>query len=530
MTGEQVVHPNPKTAWLKVAQFLTRFKPGPIGIEWICLFAFVGLVSPTVINYSPYALAQDESYYLHRMVCVNHAVYDFSLSGLDECLSATHKGPIMEVVNLPWGRAGGTEKGIGLAFVSLTIFIWVLALTTYVICLRAGIQPGTLLLAAAAICFTPFLRTSSGAMMTDMLLGWCVALALMSIPVEYSNSRKDLWSGVLRGLLWGLAFDVGMLSKVTFAFFLGTIFVVLVGVRERYSGEMPLRYAVAGCALGATPAILVWYFYGLKFLSFALAAAWGGLAPVWDVPGMTAAGYLKRYFGQLGLALIPLLFLVVLFVRGMITENQRRIGRLLPIGIILGYLGLAAMSKNRDPRFAIPVMIAMPIALAWTSPRKESSIKVGAAPILVALLVVTAFSIPMVGKPKITPVRRAGELLRTLYQGQPIMVIIATDGPDFNIETFQLARQLGGDSLRPIILGTLVYDAINKRSLEQGLRSIDAADYVLFLKQGSPPAPDWAWSRVYARDYRAYCEKVGILLDANISPDMDVFKIRKSVP
>jgi len=434
----------------------------------------------------------------------------------------------MEVVNLPWGKAGGTEKGIGLAFVSLTLFIWVLALATYVTCLRAGIQRGTLLLAAAAICFTPFLRISSGAMMTDTLLGWCVALGIMLIPLEYTNSSKDMLSGVLRGLLWGLVFDVGMLSKVTFAFFLGAIFVAVVGIRERYSGEWPLRHAVAGCVLGAMPGILIWYFYGLNFVRFALAAAWGGLAPVWDVPGMTAAGYLRRYFGQLGLALIPLFFLVVLFVRGMITENQRRMGRLLPIGIVLGYLGLAAMSKNRDPRFAIPVMIAMPIALAWTSPRKESTSKLGAAPIVAALFVVTLFSIPMVARPEIAPVRRAGELLRTLYQGHPIWVVIATDGPQFNIETLQLARQLGGNSLRPVSVGTLVYDAINKRSLDQGLRSIDAVEYVLFLKPGSPPVPDW--SRVYARDYRAYCEKVGILMDANISPDVDVFKIRKEVP
>jgi len=164
---------------------------------------------------------------------------------------------------------------------------------------------------------------------------------------------------------------------------------------------------------------------------------------VWDVPGMTAGGYLRRYFGHLGLALIPLLLLLVLFIRGMIIENQRRMGRLLPIGIVLGYLGIAAMSKNRDLRFGIPVMIAMPIALAWTSPRKEAATKVGAAPILVALVLVTAFSIPMVAKPEIAPVRRAGELLRTLYQGKPIWVVIATDGPQFNIETLQLARQLG---------------------------------------------------------------------------------------
>ena len=85
---------------------------------------------------------------------------------------------------------------------------------------------------------------------------------------------------------------------------------------------------------------------------------------------------------------------------------------------------------------------------------------------------------------------------------------------------------LSWDSLRPADLDTLVYDAINKATPEDGFRRIDAADYVLFLRPGLPPGP--GWSRVYAQDYRAYCERVGILLDPKISPDLDVFKIRKA--
>src|SRR5205823_13397039 len=141
----------------------------------------------TVINYSPYPLTWDESYYLNRIICANQAVYHFSWSRLNECLAHTHKGPIMELVNLPWGPAGGTERGIGLAFVGLALFILMLILLTYRTCLRGGILTSSLLLASVTICLTPFLRASSGAMMTDNLLGWCVALALMLIPLEYCN-------------------------------------------------------------------------------------------------------------------------------------------------------------------------------------------------------------------------------------------------------------------------------------------------------------------------------------------------------
>src|SRR5262249_46885995 len=160
-------------------------KPG--AVRWITLFAFLGLVSPTVINYSRYPLSWDESYYLNRIICTNQAVYHFSWMRLGDCLEHTHKGAIMELVNLPWGPVGGTERGIGLAFVGLAVFIWVLILATYRTCLYCGFPPITLLLAGAAIGLTPFLRANAGAMMTDSMLGWCVALALMLIPLEYSR-------------------------------------------------------------------------------------------------------------------------------------------------------------------------------------------------------------------------------------------------------------------------------------------------------------------------------------------------------
>jgi hypothetical protein len=245
---------------------------------------------------------------------------------------------------------------------------------------------------------------------------------------------------------------------------------------------------------------------------------------------MTAGGYLWRYFSQLGLALIPLLILLALFVRGFVIEKQMRLARLLPIGIILIYLGIAARSQNRDPRFTIPVMLAMPLCLAWTGIKKDSPKSVGAVPIVAALLLGTLFAWPMTRRPQVAPIKRAGELLRTLSQehptpGRPVNIVIATDGPEFNFDTFQLAQKVGQDTLPPVELDALVYYALNKRSVDEGFRRIDAADYVLFLKPGLP-GPDW--SRVYAQASRAHCEKVGTLLDAEISPDLDVFKIWKA--
>jgi hypothetical protein len=322
-----------------------------------------------------------------------------------------------------------------------------------------------------------------------------------------------------------------MLSKVTFLFFLIVVGMALLIIRTDHSGEKSVRVALAGFLVGSLPTIIIWRFYGMNFMRFAMFAAWSGASNLWQVPDMTPVGYLHRYFGQLGPAIIPLLILIALFVRGFVMEKQLRLARLLPITITLIYLGIAARSQNRDPRFTIPVMIALPLCLAWTSIRKKSTPGVGAAPILASLFIGTLLALPMIGRPQVEPIRRAGELLRKLCQGRPVQggpvrVVIATDGPESNVNIFQVAEQISLENLAPAHVETIIYDAINKRPPEMGFSSIDAADYVLFLKPNLPQ--DAEWTRIYAKDYRAHCEKVGTLMDAQTSPDLDVFRIRKA--
>jgi hypothetical protein len=489
--------------------------------HWISLFAFLGFVSPTVINYSHYGLSWDPAYYLHNAVCMNHAIYHFGLQRISECLSSTAKGPIMEFITLPWGSQGGSYEGIGLAFVGLALFIWLMVMATYLVCMRGGVPRITLLLAAISMCLIPFLKLTAGDMMTDTLLGWTVALALMLIPLEYNRSQKEFWPGVLRGLLWGFVIVVGVLSKVTFGFFVVLIGLSLLAIRWRRSGLKPLFGSLAGCLVAAIPAILIWLVYGRNFVRFAILAA-VDLAQFYAVPGMTSAGYLRRFFNGLGWGLIPLLLLLVLFVRGLLIEKQGRLVRLFPITIILGYLITASMSQNRDSRFTIPAMIGLPLCLAWTSSRSQNE-SFKPSLMLAGFLAVTLFSIPMVTRPEIAPIERTGELLTTLSGGRPTVVVLATDGVLFNVETVELARQLGGEYLRPVRVETLVYFESSKRSLEDAFDRIDKADYVLFLKPGNSFGPDWTMTR--AKDYRGHCEKIGTLINAQISPDFDVFKI-----
>jgi len=427
----------------------------------------------------------------------------------------------MEFITLPWGRTGGSYGGIGLAFVGLALVIWLMVMATYLVCMRGGVPRITLLLAAISICLIPFLKLTAGDMMTDTLLGWTVALALMLIPLEYNCPQTEFWPGIQRGLLWGSVILVGVLSKVTFGFFVIVIGLSLLVIRWRRSGLKSLFGSVAGCLVAATPAILVWLVYGRNFVRFAILAA-VDLAQFYNVPGMTSAGYLRSFFSGLTWGLIPLLLLLVLFVRGLLIEKQGRLVRLFPITIILGYLITASLSQNRDPRFTVPAMICLPLCLAWTSSRTEGK-SFRPSVILSGLLAVTLLSIPMVARPDIAPIERTSELLSTLSAGRPTVVVLATDGVLFNVETVELARQLGGEYLQPVRVETLVYLESSGRTLEDAFDRIDRADYVLFLKPGNSFGPDWTMTR--AREYRGHCEKIGSLVNGQISKDFDVFKI-----
>src|SRR5438309_11188272 len=92
--------------------------------SWLWMFVFLGSVAPGILSYTPYKIYWDEAYYAHRVVCMNREFYSLNLKGMETCLAGTHKGPAIELVGLPWGPAGSTESGVGLALVGLALFIY----------------------------------------------------------------------------------------------------------------------------------------------------------------------------------------------------------------------------------------------------------------------------------------------------------------------------------------------------------------------------------------------------------------------
>jgi hypothetical protein len=173
-------------------------------------------------------------------------------------------------------------------------------------------------------------------------------------------------------------------------------------------------------------------------------------------------------------------------------------------------------------------MIALPLCLAWTTTRETETGKLRVAPVLAAAALLAAFSIPMMRRPRLQPIRDVASLMSALSSQRPnqsIVIMIATDGPEYNIDTFMLAQGAWHDKLKRVSLDTVVYDAMNKRSAEDGFQRIDDSDYVLFLQPQIEPGADWA--RTYAAHYRQQCEQKGLLDSSVASREFDVFEIRK---
>jgi hypothetical protein len=487
---------------------------------WFWMILFLAAIAPGILSYAPFALHWDEAYYAHRVICMSREFQSMSLAGMAGCLAGSHKGPAIELVGLPWGRAGATESGIGLALVGLGFLNYLLALTTFGVAIRAGLTPWSLALAGFCIGLTPNVRVSAGALMTDILVAWCTALTLVLIALEARVPDQRPWPGFVRGGLWGLALMTGSLAKMTFMMFAAATIPILVWLRWRQCGRRALLFTLGGALLFSLPGLLVWALVGPGMVLFGLRFAFGEAAALWSVPGMTAGGYILQFFRDLHFALIPLGVLAVLFLRGILVEKVR----LLPVAIVLVYLAVASLGQNRDPRYTLTLAIGLPMVLSWNGFREAPPMALEARHFLGGALIALLAAVPMVARPILGPVRHAKELLESLSRGKPAVIEIATDGPDHNIEIFQLARQIGGADLRPISLDTLVYDAVNKLTVADGYRRISAADYVLFLKPQYAAGP--AWSRQWEPQYRAYISGHTTQMP-QASAEFEVFKVEK---
>lgn len=501
---------------------LTEAFPAPLFSLWIPAATFFFLISRSVVGFANYLMTWDDLYLFHRAICVHNAVYGLNLRAMVSCYENLSKSPILTVVTLPWGTAASGEAAIPLGLVGLAILTWIVALLAYRTAASSGASPWVMAAAALSVWFNPFLTSNGGVFLSDILLAWTVLLTLLLIPLELADSPKGWAADAMRGALWGFAFDVGALTKVTFGYFLIPVLAAVIFIRLRRCGMRSLLLTVSAALICLSPSILVWSFFGRSFLQHAVEASFGGLTPFYAAKALGWKGYLRQYAAVCAYGLAPLILLAVYFIRR-VSRCDRIWLRILPIGLILGYLGLCALSSNQDFRFAMPVMIALPLMCAAVPSglpgrRAQPGILLYLSLLLAGVLV----SIPMMGRADLTYVRYAGALLDRISQPRAV-ILLATDDPHLNVETFLLAGEIRSGLGLNLDIGTLVYDIEHERTLDYSLHRMDSADYILFKKD--PLATDPEWANRFAKTFHAHAAEIADQIDAPRG-FMETFKVR----
>ena len=492
----------------------------PLFSLWIPAVAFFFLISRSVVAYSNYPPTWDDLYLLHRAICFHNAAYRLNLKAMFSCYGTLSKSPIMTVMTLSWGAAASGETAIPLGLLSLALLIWIVALLAHRAAVSSGASPWVMAAAAASIWFNPFLASNAGAFLSDMLLAWAVLLTLLLIPLELATEPRGWVHDVLRGALWGFVFNIGALTKVTFGFFLIPVVAAVMYIRLRRCGMRSLLATVAATLICLAPSLLVWLLFGRHFLQHAVDASFGGMTAFYSAEALGWKGYLRQYAALCAYGLTPLVFLTAYFIRRVLRCDHKWL-RILPVTLILGYLGLCAVSSNHDYRFAIPVMIALPLLCAAVPAGLPGKRAEPGMPLYVSLLLAgILISIPMVGRPDLTYIRYAGALLDRIHRPGAV-ILIATDDPHLNVETFLLAAEVrSGLGLN---IGTLVYDIVLGHPLDYSLHRMDSADYILFKKGELMADPEWA--NKFAATFHAHAAEIGDQIDAP-NQFMETFKVR----
>jgi hypothetical protein len=480
------------------------------------------LAAPSIVSYRPYELAWDDTYLFHRAVCLHNAVYGLDLAGMKDCYSILSKSPILTFMTLPWGRAASGEAAIPLALIALAILIWILVLLIYRVAISAGAALWTLPVAGIAIWLNPLLGIYGGFFLADILIAWCTALLLLLIPLELRTQPSSARMDVARGALWGLVIVVGTLAKATFFFFLAPTALAVIWIRFRRLGLRSCLRAALTAVVCSLPAIVVWAVFWRNFLGHAMQATIGGYSKFYAVAGQTPFVYLRGYVAACRWGLLPTSALLLYFL-----WKIRRAGalwfRLLPLALILSFLAICSFIPYDDYRYAMPVMIALPFALAVVPRPGGEQTPLPAAAFAFGLLACVLSTIPLLGRTDMAYLRYAEAVMDKIARpGTKIM--LATETAGLNIETLLLVKELGGNRLHSVMFDTLYYDALQGRSVYDSYHRMEWADYILFDK---PPLPhELKWNNEFANEFYQYA--VGMADEDNSAPHeyMHVLKVR----
>jgi hypothetical protein len=464
----------------------------------------------------------DEAHFASRALCLGRATWSLDLHGAEDCLRSMKKSPAMMLLAVPWGRPGTTEAGLGLLPVTLGILEVSLAVSVLLLLARLGIPQGLTAGAALVLTLTAPLRELAGRMMADLSFSLIVLLACLLVPLEARPGDGDARADVLRGSLWGTVLGLGLGQKMTFLVFGGVLLPSLVAFRWRARGAGSAWRTAAWAALFASPFLAITAIYWSNLYGHARLSASGSYAEFYSM-GMNALQYLGSIVRS---APVLVAFSVVgaaALCVGLMRRRPAACAVLPGLAALLLYAAFVLASPNHDPRFAMPIEVALPFLLVAAWPRPVDGGPAGAlqrAPLL--LLVGVLLSIPAAIRYDFSNIADQARMMRGLPPGHHRLVL-ATDSPTLNVESLVLALELAPEKKREVGIDLVVYDEADGHDLRFSQRKIGLADYMILQSDSSRLWPDWTNRHVEA--FREIARERGELVPELGSPDFEVFAL-----
>lgn len=308
-----------------------------------------------------------------------------------------------------------------------------------------------------------------------------------------------------------MLFSLGLLSKLTYFYFAGVTFGLLLLISLRRDGLRPSLTKLAGMVAVSLLPVLLFLRYSQEYWNHAWQSAFGPLTAFyndhihrWAFLCMSVAEMGWVYW--LGVAVL----LCIALLSWWRTRQTRSLSTAaLLFAIVLGYLLIATGSPNKDPRFFWPVWLCLPFcALAATASAGWAPVPirgVGFAPLWLS----SVLSVAAAGRFDMHAVTKMELVLESLPHNRPIQVLMANDEGAYNIETLILARQLDLAEFHQIRLGTVVYDIVSGTMPAESIKRLLHANYVIMRWPLQAGAPEW--TNRYLPQFRAAVKANGHL-------------------
>ncbi len=478
--------------------------------KWFVVAALFALcIAPTFISYQPYLFQWDDSEYLGRSIAASRAFWSGNGHGLIGAMVSI-RPPMMTLLGLPWGPLRSWDAA-GDCFITLAALIALLVASSLYLLLRSGVKPLFLVVAGACVgaSMGPFpagsyVHTSATGFLADSLFAWTALAAVLLIPYEARTLGSSIRGAVMRGVLWGAILSLGVMTKLSFLYFVILIVPLLFAIKLHYGGLRSALAGLLGFACCSAPSAFYLLQWGQPAFALAKGTSFGSVAQFYYSPLLQFLGNIVRESPGVVLPFVlTAAGLIYLGIKGRLMQSWPCV---LALVVMAGFCVVVLAAPARDVRYAFPVIVALPFLAATVMSGKGHSTPRRSAALVAALVFcgLLVASVPTRHRASRQSLSRSEAVLALASRNNATSIMLATDSPTLNGKLMVVAREFSPS--RVSACGSLAYQAMSGVPIEADFQLLSRFDAVVF-QDGRALSPPFTNQRV--PEYEQYVRRVG---------------------